>query len=82
MAYRNHDHLGMHVPLGSVGGAIEEPFQHVQHCKYGSSLQYGPAVGNRVDALIEGFGEDVDGHVSLADGGTGRLQGRGSIVAR
>ena len=76
--YRHHNHLGMHIPLRSIRGAAEEAFQHVQDCTNRSELQDGPAVWNGVDALVEGCGQDVDGH--LGCWWDGKREGSGTRI--
>jgi hypothetical protein len=61
--YRDHDHLGVHVPLRPIGCAIEVPFQQVEQCKKRRRLHYGPADWDAIKALGEGCGEDVDRHL-------------------
>ena len=60
--YRDHYHLGMHIPLRVICGAIEEPFQQVEHSKNGGYLHYGPAIRYGGQALCETLVEDSNGH--------------------
>lgn len=66
----------MHVPLGTIGSAIEEPFEKVDYSEYACCLQYGPAIRNRVKTLVEGLSENVDGHVAWQVGEAERLRER------
>jgi hypothetical protein len=72
----------MHIPLRRVDCAIGVPFQQVQHRNERRDLQYGPDIGNGIDALFEDMGDNVDRHRGAMGRKKFRRRGTWSLAKR
>ena len=64
----DHDHLGVHIALRSVGRAIEVNLQETDECRNGQDFEECPAIWDRGDAVLPQLAKDVDGHVGVNTG--------------
>jgi len=66
-AYGDHYDFPMHIPLEGVARSREEDPRQVQRAEPWQGLEDGPYEGNTVNAVEEGLGGDVNGHVAAGD---------------